>query len=104
MILSPNDQELATFGGMTNKDTFIKFLNEGYKKFLILNQSIDSSKNIDLNNYSVNWFRLNLDPSNHDIVRALQEFLGIKVDGIFGYKTQELWFKAVNEENNSIYE
>ena len=62
-----------------------------------MNSSMDSTKPV-IN--SLDWFRLNLDPGNHEMVKKLQKFLGITVDGIFGFETQKFWLEAINKEVN----
>ena len=47
--------------------------------------------------YSLDWYRQNLDPSNKGMVKDLQSKLGIEADGMFGPQTQAAWRNAVSQ-------
>ena len=50
----------------------------------------------------VEWWRKNIDPSSTDLTKRLQSFLGIRVDGFFGYETEKYWIAVVDNHNNKI--
>ena len=43
----------------------------------------------------LSWYRKNLDPSDTEMVKELQQKFGVEADGLFGTQTQKAWRAAV---------
>ena len=62
--------------------------------------NIENSPKPVYNKYvDIEWWKKNIDPSDSDLTKKLQFFLGIEVDGMFGYNTQKYWVNAVDKHN-----
>jgi len=92
---------LAGMPGAAEYENLVyNYLNNN-KKFSSIKKPM--SPQLKFNNYNdIEWWRKNIDPFNSDLTRKLQSFLGVEVDGFFGYETEKYWILAVDKHNNKI--